>query len=575
MFGVTFYIMACSARNRLRRRLARLREPRYLIGAIVGVAYLFFSIFGRNLFGRQRRRGRLLPAAFLPLAGGSGPVAAGLALAGAAALSMLMPFGSGLLSFSRTEREFLFASPLSSRQLLFYRLMRSQWAVLFSALIIALTYPLATPGARLRSFFGAWLALMTSQVFFTGVTLSRVRLAAPSLRARLVAWLPRVWIAATIAVVVAAAVATVQSQGAGVASAGDIVRLLVAVGQSGWPNIALWPFKAVAAPLFAESFVAWAVALLGATAVYAVVVGWVVSADAAFEAITDTLVEHQQPAAPRRASYRPRRMVWRLALEGREETPFIWKSVTQTLRVANPRLLLRLIVIAGWMTVVLVLFAGRARGVSQLAGIVAALGAVFTVVFGPQVVRLDLRQDLQHLELLKTWPVRVSALIRGQMLGAAAVVTAITWALGAMALVLSTAAFPRIAVELRVASGVALIVAAPALILAQYTVHNAAALFFPAWIASGSSRPRGVDAMGQRLIMLAGTWLVLIVAVVPGVLVGGVLWFGFARLVGPWMLIPGAVAGAMVVLFEVALATEALGPVYERLDVTSVERSEH
>ncbi len=452
--------------------------------------------------------------------------------------------------------------------------MRSQWAVLFSALIIALTYPLVTPGARLRGFIGAWLALMTVQVFFTGVTLSRVSLAAPSARARLVAWLPQVWIAATVAVIAAAAVATIQAQGTRADSAGAVVRLLIATAESGWPALVLWPFRAVTAPMFAESFSAFVVALAGAAGVYAAVVFWVVSADEAFAAVTDTIVEDQQSAAPRRASYRARRMVWTLALDGREETPFIWKSITQTLRVANPRLLLRLVVIAGWMTVMLVLFAGRARGVSQLAGIFAALGAVFTVVFGPQVVRLDLRQDLQHLELLKTWPVRVSALIRGQMLGAAAVVTVITWMLSAVALILSTAAFPRTAVALRIALGLGLMIAAPALILAQYAVHNAAALFFPAWIASGSSRPRGVDAMGQRLIMLAGTWLVLIVAVVPGALVGGVLWFGFARLVGPWILIPAAMAGALVVLFEVALATEALGPVYERLDVTSVERTD-
>ena len=36
----------------MRRRLRRLREPRYLIGAIVGAAYLFFAFYGRT---RSRR----------------------------------------------------------------------------------------------------------------------------------------------------------------------------------------------------------------------------------------------------------------------------------------------------------------------------------------------------------------------------------------------------------------------------------------------------------------------------------------------------------------------------------------
>jgi hypothetical protein len=59
MFGASVYIIICSARNRLRVRLRRLREPRYLIGAIVGAAYSYFSFFARfrtraNVSRRQR-----------------------------------------------------------------------------------------------------------------------------------------------------------------------------------------------------------------------------------------------------------------------------------------------------------------------------------------------------------------------------------------------------------------------------------------------------------------------------------------------------------------------------------------
>ena len=43
MVLATLYIMWCSAKNRFHRRLRRLREPRYLIGALVGGAYLFFA----------------------------------------------------------------------------------------------------------------------------------------------------------------------------------------------------------------------------------------------------------------------------------------------------------------------------------------------------------------------------------------------------------------------------------------------------------------------------------------------------------------------------------------------------
>ena len=57
-----------------------------------------------------------------------GPVAGGVLLACAALLAWVLPFGSSLLEFSNAETAFLFPSPLSRRQLVIYRLMRSQFA---------------------------------------------------------------------------------------------------------------------------------------------------------------------------------------------------------------------------------------------------------------------------------------------------------------------------------------------------------------------------------------------------------------------------------------------------------------
>ena len=63
----------------MRVRLRRLREPRYLIGAIVGGAYIYFSFFARfratrASTARRNARGGQLPAAF----DRSGRVGAGL-----------------------------------------------------------------------------------------------------------------------------------------------------------------------------------------------------------------------------------------------------------------------------------------------------------------------------------------------------------------------------------------------------------------------------------------------------------------------------------------------------------------
>lgn len=47
MIRATLYIIGCTARNRFRLRLRRLREPRYLIGAVAGIGYLIFTLFIR------------------------------------------------------------------------------------------------------------------------------------------------------------------------------------------------------------------------------------------------------------------------------------------------------------------------------------------------------------------------------------------------------------------------------------------------------------------------------------------------------------------------------------------------
>ena len=67
MLLASLYIILCSARNRIRVRLRRLREPRYFIGAIVGAAYIYFSFFARfrasrASSARRNARGARLPA---------------------------------------------------------------------------------------------------------------------------------------------------------------------------------------------------------------------------------------------------------------------------------------------------------------------------------------------------------------------------------------------------------------------------------------------------------------------------------------------------------------------------------
>jgi hypothetical protein len=80
--------------------------------------------------------------------------------------------------------------------------------------------------------------------------------------------------------------------------------------------------------------------------------------------------------------------------------------------------------------------------------------------------------------------------------------------------------------------------------------------------------------MGQRLIMLAAIVVALALFAVPGAIAGGILWLLLRNILGALVFVPAAVVFAIVVLTEVTVATELLGPVYERMDLTSIERPE-
>jgi Putative ABC exporter len=574
MVLATLYIMWCSAKNRLHRRLRRLREPRYLIGGLVGAAYLFFALYGRT----RPRRARSVPpgagraqtalASFVVTA----PALGGLALLAAAAVSWLMPFGSGLLEFTPAETALLFPAPVTRRHLLFYRLMRSQWAVFFGALVMSLAYPIATIPARIRGLLAVWLILMTAHVFFTGVTLSRPQVVRRGAGGPPLARLMMIAIFAALAVVLGSIGRHIWEQP--VLNLRDAYRVVSTVASTGAAHLVLLPFIALVRPLFADGWVPFLKTVPAALVIYGGTIAWVLRADEAFGTMTEALTDaHANRSTSKRPTYQARNVGWTLALSGRDETPFVWKGALQTFRVVDRRVLLRVGVMIGWLTMVVALF-GRARGLAQALGLLATFGAVFASVIGPQILRVDLRQDLQHLEVLKTWPVRAAAVVRGEMLWPATVITIIAWVCGAVGMFLSAAAFSESALSLRIAGGLAGMILTPAVIAAQFTIHNTAALLFPAWVPLGMGRPRGVDAMGQRLFMLGATWLMLILVVAPGAIAGGIFWFAFRRLVGWWILIPAALVCTSIIAVEVLMATEALGPAYERLDLTSVERGE-
>ena len=584
MLSVSLYIIVCSARNRMRKRLARLRQPRYLAGALAGIAYIYFSFFARGVQVQRatqaRGRGGRQAAAVLNLGARLaiiGPAITGVGLLALSAVAWVLPFDSGLLDFSEAEVQMLVPAPVTRRQLLMYRLIRSQVGILFGAVVAALVFSTTSGYSRVRTALAMWVLILAMKVYFTAVTLVRARLASAEGRARRMLWAPVLLTAAAAAVLVRGLMA--EFVGRPIAGFGDVLNRVRAVTTTGPARVWMWPFVALARPLFETAMVPYLMAMATSVAVLVALTVWALESHHALQdAVADVTARRAAASQSSRSAYRTGFVRWRLAPAGRPEPAFMWKAALQTFRVVDRRSLVRLLILVGTL-VFMAVTVGRRNGIAAGLGTLTVIGALFTILMAPQILRVDLRQDLRHLEVLKTWPVKASAVIRGQLLWPGVFLSVMSWILIGLAVLLSATVAPGmffsgVRVEWRLWASLAAVIAAPALVFGQLMIHNGVALLFPAWIQTGKQRSRGLDAMGQRLIMLGGTWLALAIMAVPGTLAGGLLWFAFQRFIGPAALVLAALVGTMILGIEVLLGSEALGPIYEKLDVLAVERAD-
>lgn len=569
MLGATFFIVSRTARNRFRQRLRRLREPRYLFGAIAGLGYLTFTLVIRARAYDVRGGSPEAESLFALM----GPIVGGVVLAVAALASWMLPVPSTLLDFSKAEIALLFPAPTTRGTLVLYRLVRSQLAVFTAALIMTLAYPVGSIPARARGLVSVWLLLMTVRTFFAVVALARSSGRGWS-GIRAFGW-PALLLPLGAVVAVSGPIFTGLGDVASLSPFEVPRRVAEAVfegaGASG-ASVLLTPFTALLTPLFAKTLPQFLAALPAAAAIYALTVMWLVVADRASAAQADATAERQVTRqAQASQAYVARAVSWRLAWSGPTELLFLWKAAAQTWRTVDRRVLVRGLLLLGWL-VGASLLVTRGRSLTLLFGVGATWAALFSVLMMPQIIRMDLRQDLEHLALLRSWPVRGAAVLRGQILWPALLVIAMAWFFGSVAMGLSINSPSRIPFGNRVAAWSAFLLLAPGIVLAQYTVHNAVAVLFPGWIPIGPNRPRGVDAAGQRLLLLIGNWLGLLLALIPGVIVVALLSFTLRRAMGPVVLPIGAFVTTLAVCAEVWVATEWLGRAWDRLDVTSVER---
>lgn len=616
--GAVLYYTAASLRNRLRAQLRRLRSPRALVALVAGAGYVYWF-----LVRPVHRDGASVAADAGLVTGAWAPPLAALALTGLAAAWWLARPASGdgrgaagggpsrALAFTPAEEHLLFPAPISRRGLVRWKLWRAQLGILLNTLVwtVVLRGAGGEPAAWRRA--GAfWVLLSVVFLHRVGAALAtggwRARAAAdgnagqgdaaddadpaPSVLDRLHGFAP----ALVFAGVAGALLASAVHEQARLAAAWDagLPSFFAAVGTVlGHPaaRAALWPARLVVDPLFAAQAGAapWARALAPAVGVLALHFLWVLRTDAAVQELALAAGARRRartgtqgagagsadPLTTPAVARRGRRAVRRrrapaLAPTGVPAVALVWKNlVAATRAVALARLLALYAVTAAGVLVV----AARTPRLAELAGVVAGVWAAMLVLVGPTWVRVDLRHDLPHLAFLRAAPLSGRDVMAAELAASTFALTALQLAAFALLLLASLGARDGFGMtgEERLAGGLAVALALPGVNAALLTVQNAAALLFPAWVrAPGASR--GIEAMGQNLVLTGLTLAAAAVVLAPAAGLAAATSWGVARAAGgaagPWAWVPGAIVGTLASLAALAPVVGWLGRVFDRTD---------
>ena len=580
MFSALLFLQWQSLRNRFWQRLLRLRNPRYLIGALLGGGYLVL-VAGQWL-GNTGYRGKS-PWSFLPTA--TWEFVDALALCGLALVVWLIPRERAALVFSEAEIAFLFPAPVRRQTLIHYKLLRSQVAVLFTVFFLTLItrWSGGIGGALLRAA-GLWLLLSTINLHLIGSSFARTLL----LERGVTHWKRRAAIVAVFAALLAGAFLWSRAElpslrEAAPQSVRGYVDSFGQLGQSRPAVYGLAPFRWVVRPFLNSGDPP---AFLAALPLALLMLGlhylWVIRSDVAFEeASLEVSRQYAARVAVRRESrgmrtgpHKRRRAPFRLSPTGPPAVALLWKNLLSAGQVFSARFALTLLAWSAFLAVGFSHASGPTLWRPVIAGMALVL-AGWSVVLGPQVVRQDFRQDLAVADLIKLYPMRGWQVALGELLTPAVILTLLQWIFLLVAAILwdqqpGEDGLPAWQTHASLAVSGA-ILALP-LNFVSLLVPNAAAVLLPAWFATPATPggSRGIEVIGQRFIFLIGQFLVMALAALPVVLTLFVVntLASASLLAEPWALPVAAAAAALVCAGEAVAGLLLLGHWFERFDLS-------
>jgi len=512
------YLTWTSGRNRFWTSVRRVRSPRYAAALLVGGLYIWAFLF-------RPMRNTGLASLFL----GQGTEMV-ITLLSVLTLMGSWVFGADAtaLAFTQAEVSILFSAPLSRRRLIGYKLFRAQIAVLINSLIWV--FVLRRGGTILPSPLRAislWVLFSTLNLHRLGAALVRSSWREHGgIGAKRHRW--SIIVFATIAIML---IAGLYSGRRALIDASDAGEFFNALGRTLASAPAIWglyPFHLVVAPTFAKSIAEWGRLIIPAVAMLAGHSWWVLRTDAAFE---EAALEASIERARRLEAMRARRSLGavapprvatstlHLASAGHPAFAIIWKNMLCLRRTIQLHVFIGPLV----MSIALGTAFSTGAGWPMHVALTALNFAGLMLVLGGRLIRNDLRQDMQHLPLIKSLPMKPGDIVLAEVASSALPMAAVQIALIVIAYV------ALIPTQLRFFSPdikLALLIAAPFLIVslngALITVQNAMAVLFPAWVRLGPIVTTGVEALGQNVLaMLANLVFLGLGLIVPVVVAFG------------------------------------------------------
>ena len=575
MIAALIYLQYHSVKNRLLMRLRRLKQPKYLLFALVGGAYFYFYFFRWVFFGGPTQPG--LSTNTTGFSGFEGLAA--VALFAIVVLAWLIPHERAALVFTEAEIAFLFPAPISRRGLIHFKLLRSQTAILFTTVLLTLLTR-RVGGVPWARAVGWWIILSTLNLHLLGSSFARTLL----LEKGISNWRRRIIVLVLVSVAVGGvwlwARRTMPSFSfAGIEDFNDLQQRFQRIMDSGPAPWLLMPFRLVVRPYTSPNAQAFLTAFLPALLVLALHYYWVVKSNVAFEeasvAASQRIAEkvaairsgqwQQSPAKAKR-----KRPPFRLSPQGPQAIALLWKNLIGAGQIFTPRVW---IVFASLgLVLCLAVRNNIANGAAPVLVTVAAMVLTWTLMLGPQFLRQDFRQDLPRADMLKLYPMRGWQVAVGELLAPASILIAIQWCL----ILILTVLFLGPGVDIKLPPRAVLAIAfsaaitLPLLDLIILQIPNGAVLLFPAWFQPSKAGGQGIEVTGQRLVFMLCQLLVFVITLIPAAAAGfGVFYVSNLGIGLNAALVLGPIAGAFILAIEASLGIIVLGHLFDRFDLSA------